>query len=161
MNADHIRPAREEDIPAILELLVQVDMVHHAIRPDLFNGPATKYTADELRGILSDPQSPVFVYADDDGQVLGHLFSVFQQHKEGGVMTGIKTLYIDDLCVHEKHRGTDQHIARQLFDYALDFARKSGCYNVTLNVWAGNDRALRFYQRQGMRPQKYGMETIL
>ena len=52
---NHVRNAETRDIPAILELLVQVDMVHHAIRPDLFNGPATKYTEEELRGILSDP----------------------------------------------------------------------------------------------------------
>ncbi len=36
-----------------------------------------------------------------------------------------------------------------------------GCYNVTLNVWAGNDSAMRFYEAIGMRVQKIGMETIL
>ena len=46
--APAVRPARPEDIPAILELLVQVDMVHHEGRPDLFKGPATKYSAEEL-----------------------------------------------------------------------------------------------------------------
>ncbi len=158
---NHVRNAETRDIPAILELLVQVDMVHHAIRPDLFNGPATKYTEEELRGILSDPLTPVFVYADDQGRVLAHLFAIFQRHSGGGVMTDVKTLYIDDLCVREECRGTDARIADKLFDYAVAFARQNGCYNVTLNVWEGNGRALRFYQRQGMKPQKYGMEMIL
>ena len=158
---NHVRPAEVRDIPAILELLVQVDMVHHQIRPDLFNGPATKYTADELASILADPKTPVFVYADDDRRILGHLFAIFQQHTDGGVMTDVKTLYIDDLCVREECRGTDAQVAKHLFDSAVAFARENGCYNVTLNVWAGNDRALRFYQRQGMQPQKYGMEMIL
>ena len=157
----HIRPAEKRDIPAILELLVQVDMVHHQIRPDLFNGPATKYSAEELAVLLTDPQTPVFVYADDEGRVLGHLFGIFQQHPGGGVMTDVKTLYIDDLCVLEECRGTDAQVAKHLFDHAVDFARNNGCYNVTLNVWAGNARAQRFYQRQGMQPQKYGMEMIL
>ena len=44
-----IRRAEERDIPGILELLVQVDMVHHLGRPDLFRGPATKYSGEELR----------------------------------------------------------------------------------------------------------------
>ena len=48
-----IRHAETRDIPDILKLLVQVDMVHHNGRPDLFKGPATKYTAEELRGILA------------------------------------------------------------------------------------------------------------
>ena len=158
---NHVRNAEIRDIPGILELLVQVDMVHHAIRPDLFNGPATKYTADELASILADPKTPVFVYADEQGRVLGHLFAIFQKHTGGGVMTDVKTLYIDDLCVREEYRGVEPRVANQLFDHAVAFARQNGCYNVTLNVWAGNDRALRFYQRQGMRPQKYGMEMIL
>ena len=37
-----IRYAEERDIDDILRLLVQVNMVHHTIRPDLFKGPATK-----------------------------------------------------------------------------------------------------------------------
>ena len=89
---EHVRPAEIRDIPAILELLVQVDMVHHNIRPDLFNGPATKYTEAELRGILENPQTPVFVFEDAQGRVLAHLFAVFQQHTGGGVMTDVKTL---------------------------------------------------------------------
>ena len=161
MPTDAIRPARDEDIPAILELLVQVDLVHHQIRPDLFRGPATKYTEAELRTILNDPQTPVFVYADAQGRVLAHLFAIFQQPPENGVLNPVKTLYIDDLCVREEHRGTDAHIAQRLFDHAVAFARAQGCHNVTLNVWAGNDRALRFYQRQGMTPQKYGLEIVL
>ena len=161
MNASPIRPACEADIPALMDLLVQVDMVHHGIRPDLFNGPATKYTAEELRAVLSDPATPVFVYCDPDGRVLAHIFCQFQRHIGGGVMTDVKTLYIDDLCVDENHRGTDRRVADKLFAYAVDFARENGCYNVTLNVWAGNGRALRFYQRQGMQPQKYGLEKIL
>ena len=161
MNSDHIRPAAERDIPALMDLLVQVDMVHHAIRPDLFNGPATKYTEEELRAILANKQTPVFVYADAEDQVLGHLFCALRQYDGKGVMTDIKTLYIDDLCVEESCRGTDRHVADRLFDYAVDFAREQGCHNVTLNVWAGNERALRFYLRQGMTPQKFGLEKLL
>ena len=37
-----IRRAAQTDIPRLLELLTQVDMVHHQGRPDLFRGPATK-----------------------------------------------------------------------------------------------------------------------
>ena len=42
-----IRRAKENDIPDVLRLLVQVCMVHHNGRPDLFKGPATKYTAEQ------------------------------------------------------------------------------------------------------------------
>ena len=48
-----VRRAESRDIPAILNLLVQVNMVHHNGRPDLFKGPATKYNAEELKKIIS------------------------------------------------------------------------------------------------------------
>ncbi len=160
MNEDNIiRRAEDRDIPGIMALLVQVNMVHHIIRPDLFNGPATKYTAEELKAIIADEKTPVFVCVDSQGQVLGHSFCIFQQHVGHNILTDVKTLYIDDLCVDENQRG--KHIGKALYDHVLAFARDNGCYNVTLNVWAGNDSALKFYQNQGLNMQKYGMEKIL
>ena len=54
-----IRFAQEKDIEDILRLLVQVNMVHHNIRPDLFNGPKTKYTKEELVGIINNPNTKI------------------------------------------------------------------------------------------------------
>ena len=56
-----IRKAATGDIDGLLKLLVQVDMVHHNGRPDIFKGPATKYNAEELSSIIDDPLTPVFV----------------------------------------------------------------------------------------------------
>ena len=61
-----VRLASKEDIPAILELLVQVDMVHHSGRPDIFKGPATKYNAKELEEIIANSETPVFVCVDEE-----------------------------------------------------------------------------------------------
>ena len=152
-----IRRAKNSDIPKILDLLEQVCMVHHNIRPDLFKGPATKYTEDELKAIIANDQTPVFVYVDEE--VKGYAFCIFKQYVNDNIPTDIKTLYIDDLCVDETLRG--QHIGKDLYEYVLQFAREQGCYNVTLNVWAGNDSAISFYEKRGLKPQKIGMEVIL
>ena len=154
-----IRRAEREDIPRLLDLLTQVDMVHHNGRPDLFKGPSTKYTGEELEALLRDEKRPVFVWTDGKDQVQGYAFCVHQQHVEDHVLTDIRTLYIDDLCVDENARG--QGIGRELYEHVLAFAREKGYYNVTLNVWAFNESALRFYRNCGLRPQKYGMEAIL
>ena len=58
-----IRRAINEDIPGIMKLLVQVDMVHHNGRPDIFKGPATKYDEEQLKEIIKDDTKPIFVYA--------------------------------------------------------------------------------------------------
>lgn len=154
-----IRRAEEKDMNGINKLLCQVLMVHHNGRPDLFKGNVKKYTDKELLEIIKNDTKPIFVGVDDNDTVLGYAFCVFQQHVEDNILTDIKTLYIDDLCVDENSRG--QHIGRQLYEYVLAFAKESGCYNVTLNVWSCNENAMKFYVKCGFVPQKIGMEKIL
>lgn len=153
-----VRRAAEADIPALMALLVQVNMVHHNGRPDLFRGPTTKYTAEELSAILADDSTPVFVCVDETGRVLGHGFCMLQ-HSGGQLMQEHDTLYIDDICVDESARG--RGAGRALCEHILAFARENNCYNVTLNVWTCNPGAMRFYEKLGLRPYKVGMETIL
>ena len=154
-----IRLAREKDMDGILSLLRQVLEVHHKGRPDLFKGGVTKYTREELKEILHDADRPVFVYVDETGDVQGYAFCIVQEHKNDNILTDIRTLYIDDLCVDEKLRGA--HIGSSLYRYVVDYARNNGFYNVTLNVWACNEDACRFYEAMGLKPQKYGMEMVL
>ncbi len=155
----NVRRARQEDIPRLLALLTQVDMVHHRGRPDLFNGPAVKYGAQELGALLADGERPVFVCENENGLVLGHLFCEHRQITGSAVMTDVKTLYIDDICVDEACRG--QGVGKTLYRFAERYAAENGFYNITLNVWCCNPGALRFYEAMGMRPQKIGMETVL
>lgn len=154
-----IRMADDKDIERINDLLEQVCLVHHKGRPDLFKFGAKKYTEDELKDILHNDKTPVLAAVDDDDRLMGYAFCIFQQHVNNNILTDIKTLYIDDLCVDEKLRG--QHIGSGLYNAALDFAKKHGCYNVTLNVWSCNESALKFYKSLGLKPQKIGMEKIL
>ncbi len=153
-----IRRAEKRDSEAINKLLFEVLEVHHRGRPDIFKKGTKKYTDEELLEIIADDTRPVFV-ADEDGKVVGYAFCIFEQHIESNILTDIKTLYIDDLCVDETCRG--KHIGKRLYEYVLDFARSAGCYNVTLNVWACNEDALKFYERLGLAPQKIGMEKVL
>ena len=155
----NIRRAEEKDMDRINDLLFQVCLVHHKGRPDLFKYGAKKYTDEQLLAIIQDDQRPIFVAEDSDQVVQGYAFCIFSQHIDDNILTDIKTLYIDDLCVDETLRG--QHIGRQLYEAVLDFARTSGCYNVTLNVWSLKSSAMKFYQSLGLEPQKVGMETIL
>ncbi len=155
-----IRRAQETDMEGINRLLVQVLNVHHKGRPDLFlEGNRKKYTDEQLKALLHDEKTPVFVAAGEEEQVLGYAFCIFQQHVDDNILTDIKTLYIDDLCVDESLRG--QKLGRKLYEAVLAYAKSTGCYNVTLNVWACNEPAIRFYEALGLKPQKIGMEKIL
>ena len=155
---NRVRRAETGDIPAILELLVQVDMVHHNGRPDLFKGPAVMYNAAELEQILADEGTPVFVCVNEEGRVLGHGFCILQ-HSGDELMVEHTTLYIDDICVDAAARG--QGVGRMLFERIREYARELGAYNVTLNVWSCNPDARAFYEKLGLVPYKTGMEMIL
>ena len=153
-----IRLATEKDIPKIGELLSQVDLVHHNGRPDIFK-IGRKYLDSELKELLKDTGRPILVSVDENDEVMGYCFCIYQQHINNSVLTDIKTLYIDDLCVDEKLRGN--HIGKELYEAAVKLAKENGCYNLTLNVWSCNPSAMKFYEAQGLVPQKIGMEKIL
>ena len=158
MEGFSIRRAEEHDIPDIDKLLFEVHKIHSDVRPDLFKAGSKKYSDDELKKIIADDKTPIFV-ADKNGSVLGYVFCVHKQYINDNNMTDIKTLYIDDLCVDETVRGN--HIGKALYEYVLDYAKRRGYYNVTLNVWADNVKAIKFYEKVGLKVQKIGMEKIL
>jgi ribosomal protein S18 acetylase RimI-like enzyme len=152
-----IRKAEKSDIKRIIELLHEVNMVHHVIRPDLFKPYTTKYDEQALKQLLGDGNKPIFVF--DDGVVQGYAFCQVTEVKNNQLLQDIKTLYIDDICVDETARG--KHVGKALYDYVHDYALSIGCYNITLNVWEGNEPAICFYRNMGMQVQKTTMETIL
>ena len=153
----NLRRAKEADIPALNRLLEQVLNVHHGGRPDIFRPHTKKYTDAELLALLSDENTPIFVA--EAGEVLGYAFCVLQEWKNHPLFQDRKSLYIDDLCVDESCRG--QGVGRTLLTFVTDYAKSLGCDSITLNVWALNEAALKFYTACGMVPQKYGMELKL
>ena len=153
-----IRPAVESDISRLEDLLYQVHGLHAEGRPDLFIPGCKKYTADQLRSILADPvNTPVFVVVADE-LLVGYCFCI-RQVQTAASMQKIATLYIDDLCVDAAMRG--QGFGKVLYDHAVEYAREKGYYNLTLNVWACNPSAQRFYEKCGLAVQKIGMELVL
>jgi ribosomal protein S18 acetylase RimI-like enzyme len=153
-----IRLANNTDIPGMIRLLQQVGQVHHDIRPDLFRDGAQKYSEEDLAELLMDKTRPIFVGVEE-GCMLGYCFCVIEEVKDNPVLRDVKSLYIDDLCVDETIRG--KHVGSKLYDHVCHYAREIGCGSVTLNVWCGNDSAMRFYESRGMKPRKIYMETTL
>ena len=150
-----IRFANTGDIPGMLALLQQVGQVHHNIRPDIFRPGCQKYDAAALSRLLEDPSRPIFI-ADIDGAVAGYCFCIRKQFESDSVMTDRRELYIDDLCVDENHRGSG--IATKLFHHVRSYAAEQGCNTITLNVWCGNDNAMKFYKKMGMSPRSITMD---
>lgn len=154
----HFRRAEAKDLPQIHSLLKQVNLIHHIGRPDLFK-EANKYSDEELLEILKDETRPVYAAVDENDVLAGYAFCIVKQFVNDAMLTDVKTLYIDDLCVDEHLRG--QHVGRSLYEYVKREAQNNGFYNITLNVWSCNESARRFYEACGLKPQKTCMEEII
>ena len=152
-----IRLATTNDIPRLLELLHQVNMVHYERRPDIFKPHTTKYNAEQLQDLLTQPDKAIFVYEDEGVQ--GYAFVQMEDVHDDILLQDMRTLYIDDICVDEQARG--KHVGKQLFEHVRAYAEKLGCGAITLNVWESNDAAMAFYRKLGMSVRKTCMEMMI
>ncbi len=153
-----IRKANYNDINRIIELLADIDIIHHNGRPDIFK-IGTKYTYDDLKKIIDDDKDIIFVYTNSSDLVLGYCFTQVKQVLNDNILTDIKTLYIDDLCVEKTTRGLG--IGRKLYEFVKKYAKDNGFYNITLNVWECNPNAKKFYDKMGLKPLKTYLEEVL
>ncbi len=155
----NIRPAEQKDIRDLLRLLSQVLEVHAKIRPDIFRSGTTKYTEEDLTKMIQDDKKPIYVAEDENEGVLGYAFCQEKEQPFSTTMVPFKSFFIDDLCVDETKRG--QHVGKALFEYVKEEAKARGCYELTLNVWEGNDVAQHFYENLGMTTKERQLELIL
>lgn len=154
-----IRTANENDINSLISLLYQVHKVHADGRPDIFIPGGIKYTKENIKEILKNEKTPIFVFENEENAVLGYVFCEIKETKSDTSLVDRKTLYIDDLCVDENARG--QRVGRALYDYVVNFAKSINANSITLNVWELNDGAKAFYEKCGLKPLKTVMEQIL
>ena len=150
--------AKQEDMPKILELLNEVLEIHHKIRPDIFMPGKTKYTNEMLKRMINDDNNPIYVAREND-EVLGYAFCELKEVPFSTTMVPFKSLFIDDLCVDQNIRS--KGVGKALFEHVKKEAKRLGCYEVTLNVWEGNDGAIAFYKKMDMKVKEYQMEYIL
>lgn len=154
-----IRRAAEKDIDRINELLGQVLEIHADIRPDIFIPGTTKYTNAELEEMMRDDDKPIYVAVDDEDYVMGYAFCQIRKQPFSNNMIQFDTMFIDDLCVDAELRG--RHVGEALFVFVKEEAKRRNCYDVTLNVWEGNNSARHFYDKMGLKVKESQLEIIL
>ena len=153
-----IRRANAKDLDSIKVLLKQINNSHSESRPDIFIKDKMKYTDLELLELFNDPNRLTLVY-ENDGKVIGHAFCIIKDIASSNNTKGRKELYIDDLCVLDEYQG--QGIGSKLCDYIYDYGNNNKFDFITLNVWAGNESAISFYNKKGFTIRNIHMEKKL
>jgi len=150
-----IRLANTNDINNINNLLYQVHKVHSDGRNDIFKEGMKKYSSEDVVEIINNPDKPIFVY-EENNIVVGYAFCVIKQIKNNSSLVDRIELYIDDLCVDSNYQG--KGIGTKLYNYVKEYANQINADSVTLNVWCFNEKAMKFYQKLGLKPLKVIME---
>lgn len=104
------------------------------------------FTPSQLETELSNPASAFFV-AEDGDEIVGYL-KVNQTPAQTDIHDP-ESLEISRLYVLEEHLGSG--LGKKLLDTAIDFAKQNGKKYLWLGVWEHNARAIRFYEKNGLR----------
>jgi len=131
-----IRKAKEEDIPVILEFILELaefEGVKDQIRS----------TEEGLRDVLFKRNITEALIAELDGEPVG--FSIWAY--SFSTFTGKPTLYIDDLYVREKYRG--KGIGSRMFSYIAGIACEKDCGRMDWYCMDSNVSGLEYYRNMG------------
>ncbi len=155
----NFRKAQAKDAAGIAEMLIDIGELHHNGRPDVYKDKLQKYNEEDIKRILEDKNSPVFVVTDKDDNVAAYAFCIIKTVEETKALVSRKFLYIDDFCVDKNFR--KMNIGTFLMDNVIKEAKKTDVSSIELNVWEFNENAVKFYEKCGFTTQKREMEIII
>lgn len=120
-----VRPFTVADAPAVVALWDAAGLIH----------PANDAHRDVARKVADSPWG--FLVATDDDAVIGSVMVGYDGHRG----------WINYLACHPDHRR--RGVATMLMDEARRLLLERGCPKINLQVRAGNESAVRFYERLG------------
>ncbi len=104
------------------------------------------FTPSQLEIEMSNSASTFFV-AESSDEIVGYV-KVNQTPAQTDIHDP-ESLEIARLYVLEEHLGSG--LGKKLLDTAIDFAKQNGKKYLWLGVWEHNARAIRFYEKNGLR----------
>jgi len=142
-----IRPARREDLAAILALYADLETDGQVL--DL---PAAESIFARMQQY---PNYTVYV-AVAEGQIVGAFeLLIMDNLAHVGAPSGI----VEDVVVHPAWRG--QGIGKQMMAFALEQCRQAGCYKLALSSNRKREAAHRFYEALGFQKHGYSFVACL
>jgi predicted N-acetyltransferase YhbS len=146
-----IRPATVHDLPRILALY-RAGVAPGGESPDSEGGPEYERAFAEID---ADPNLSLVV-AESHDVVVGtlHFSCVRQLHHHGGRTAGVESVHV---APEWRSRG----IGAALMGWAVDEARRRGCFRVQLTSNKARLDAHRFYERLGFTASHEGMKLVL
>jgi ribosomal protein S18 acetylase RimI-like enzyme len=143
---------REQDLPEVNRLALQVHELHVSWRPDIYCHTDAVFSLEDLMEYARERR--LFV-AKLQGQIVG--FVLFRIRICDG--TGIvprKILMLEAIAVDAPLRG--HGIGSRMMEELRLLAAAFGCTDLQLSVYPQNDEAVSFYQKCGFTIQSIQMQ---
>ena len=135
-----MRVATEADLPRVVELLTQLSL--DAPREQAGSPLPDSYT-EAFRRMQADQEQRLLVL-EADGRIVGTLVLLIIPNL---THQGRPYATVENVVVDESERGGGR--GRQLMEYAIDEAKRAGCYKLALTSHKSRSDAHRFYEDLG------------
>lgn len=146
------RPAREDDLPALVQMLADDLLGQEREDPGL---PLRPSYLEAFRAIDADPNNEILL-AVTDGAVVGMLQITFIPSIS---FMGSWRATVESVRTRSDLRG--RGIGTALMEFAVSRARERGCGMVQLTTNKARPEARRFYERLGFVASHEGMKLPL
>jgi ribosomal protein S18 acetylase RimI-like enzyme len=143
----HIREAVPSDYEDLCVLFDQVDALHRAHLPWIFQQPAGP-ARDEayVHHLIADPSAGLFVAQVED-RLAGLVCVMLREPPEIPLFVPRRYAVVEDLVVQAAFRRAG--IGRALMEHAQRWAVAQGTGSIELGVWEFNQDAIEFYRALG------------
>ena len=147
-----VRPARPDDLAALVGLWRELERLHGLIAPSFFR-PGER--PDDWRPLelsaaaLAGTPSELRLVAESTAgtELLGALSAALRDTPRSASLTPVRRLHVETLVVAAGSRRLG--VGRLLMAEAEAWARRQGAAQVVLTVWRGNEAAEGFYRALG------------
>ena len=152
-----LRTLQKGDYPFIDSCMQDLHTLHVNVCPDLYAPLEHPYSEQDFLNIVEDKKHLTVAAIDETNTIMG--FGIATLKEKSGMITGLKTAYIDDIFVRPEYRR--KGLAKKIFEALECKAKEQGAKRIDLMVWAFNEPALALYESLGMKPQRYIFEKSL
>jgi ribosomal protein S18 acetylase RimI-like enzyme len=154
-----IREALPSDYRELCALIHEVDALHRAHLPQIFQKPAGPVREETyILQLIDDPAAGLFVAQAGD-QLAGLVTVIVRESPEIPLFVRRRYAVVDSLVVGAAFRRAG--IGRALMARAERWAAAQGAGNVELGVWEFNQEAVAFYRALGYETAMRRMSKAL
>jgi len=132
-----IQLATIADVPALADLLTILFTQEADFKPDV------ERQKSGLKKIIENAETGNILTIKQDGTITGMVNLLYTI----STALGGRVAILEDMVLHPRHRGKGQ--GSLLLKAAIDLAKEKNCLRITLLTDLTNEKAIKFYQRQG------------